>query len=175
MDSNHNYHKLCGMCNLKILRRLRLPKKTGNTHIGTALVQSEAALWQATPLQNSAKWRYQFGSQRTIIEAEEIAEILGGRKVLGKRPRTVTIWHNLSVRACRQGPFRRLPDRLHLGNVFCHGNSAFRSEADPQVELRITADSRRIGSYRPHGTSICECQEDFRLSIQCLFGSVPGG
>ena len=46
MDSNHDSRKPCGMCNLQILRRPRLPKRARNTHIGTAPVQSCVALRQ---------------------------------------------------------------------------------------------------------------------------------
>ena len=38
-DSNHDNYKLCGMCNIQILKRSRLPKGTRNTPIGTASVQ----------------------------------------------------------------------------------------------------------------------------------------
>ena len=40
MDSNHDSRKPFGMCNLQILKRPRLPKRTRNTPIGTASVQS---------------------------------------------------------------------------------------------------------------------------------------
>ena len=40
MGSNHDSRKPCGMCNLQILKRPRLPKWTRNTPIGTASVQS---------------------------------------------------------------------------------------------------------------------------------------
>jgi hypothetical protein len=40
MDSNHDSHTPCGMCNLQILKRPRLPKRTRNAPIGTASVQS---------------------------------------------------------------------------------------------------------------------------------------
>ena len=47
MGSNHDSNKLSEMCNLQILKRLRLPKRTRNTHIGTAPVQSDADVRQA--------------------------------------------------------------------------------------------------------------------------------
>ena len=40
MDSNHDSRKPFGMCNLQILKRPRLPKRTRKTPIGTASVQS---------------------------------------------------------------------------------------------------------------------------------------
>ena len=61
MDSNHDYHKPRGMCNLQILKRPRLPKRARNTHIGTAPVQSCVALrqvWQATHFAKSGQMAY---------------------------------------------------------------------------------------------------------------------
>src|ERR1035438_7592137 len=40
VNLNHDKNKLCGMCNLQILKRPKLPKGTRFTPIGTAPVQT---------------------------------------------------------------------------------------------------------------------------------------
>src|ERR1035441_6434220 len=66
-------------------------------------------------LQSSAKWRI-ISSQRASMEAEAIAEILGGRRVLGKAIKNPDDLAQLVRTGLPAGSVSALAERLHLGN-----------------------------------------------------------
>src|ERR1035438_3707676 len=63
----------------------------------------------------SAKWRI-ISSQRASMETEAIAEILGGRKVLGKAIKNPDDLAQLVRTGLPAGSVSALAERLHLGN-----------------------------------------------------------
>jgi len=56
------------------------------------------------------------------METEAIAEILGGRKVLGKAIKNPDDLAQLVRTGCRQVPFRRLLKGSTWATEFCHGS-----------------------------------------------------
>ena len=62
------------------------------------------------------------------METEAIAEILGGRKVLGKAIKKPDDLAQLVRKGLPASSVSALAERLAWATVFCHGNSAFRSE-----------------------------------------------
>src|ERR1019366_5263808 len=72
-------------------------------------------LRRRSTLQRSAKWRI-ISSQRASMETGAIAEILGGRKVLGKAIKNPDDLAQLVRKGLPAGSVSALAERLHLGS-----------------------------------------------------------
>jgi|HubBroStandDraft_1064217.scaffolds.fasta_scaffold213383_2 hypothetical protein len=90
------------------------------------------------------------------MEAQAIAEVLGGRKVLGKAVTKADDLAQLVRRGLPAVSVTALAERLHLGNSVLGAEAGYPSaHAHTSAQPRIASDASRIGSYGSDGTSIC--------------------
>lgn len=97
------------------------------------------------------------------MEAEAIAEVLGGPKVLGKAIKSPDDLAQLVRKGLPVGAISALAESLQLGT-----GVLARKLGIPQRTLtrRLSRGDlltfRRIGSYRPHGTGMCRSRGNDR-------------
>src|ERR1035441_5541715 len=155
MGSNHDYYKPFGMCNLQILKRRRLPKRTRNTHIGTAPVQSRFA-----ELLDDSEEAY---PSRHGIGSTDLKR---GRRLRDTHPcrgvlRELCIWCQWQSWDCTS-PLRPGTDVIRIRQVRSHATATISAARTETKVISQAGDHRGLWTLKPphltSGLSVLLCR-----------------